>query len=205
MVCKLRHYVPLSSLKLVYDGLFHSHFQYSLLNWGRAASSHLQKLIILQNKFIRESLFCANEKPINFLYSKFNTFMITDTIKIEFAKIMFKYNNRLLPPSFNNYFTKLDEVHHYNTRQKVTSEFFQPFVALETGKKSFQHIGLKIWKNIPEEFEHCSFSSFKKYVNLLPSPNIYKITFSHSILSFLQQIINIIQMSPLKLILQLNS
>ena len=59
MVYKLRHYVPLPSL-------FHSHLQYSLLNWGRAASSHLQKLIILQNKFIRASLFCVKEKPINF-------------------------------------------------------------------------------------------------------------------------------------------
>ena len=77
---------------------------------------------------------------------------------------MLKYNNRLLPPSFNNYFTKLNVIHHYNTRQKVTSEFFQPSIASETGKKFLQHIGLKIWKNIPEEFKHCSFSSFKKYV-----------------------------------------
>ena len=49
----------LSSLKFVYYGLFHSHLEYSLLNWGRAAPSHLQKLIILQIKFIRASLFCA--------------------------------------------------------------------------------------------------------------------------------------------------
>ena len=70
----------------------------------------------------------------------------------------------LLPPSFNNYFTKLDVIHHYNTIQKVISEFFQPFFASETGKNSLQHIRLKIWKNIPEEFKHCSFSSFKKYV-----------------------------------------
>ena len=78
--------------------------------------------------------------------------MLTDMIKIEFAKFMFKCNNRLLPPSFNNYFMKLDVMHHCNSRQKVTSEFFQPFIASETDKKSLQHIGVKIWKNIPEEF-----------------------------------------------------
>ena len=65
----------------------------------------------------------------------------------------FQYNTRLI-----------FSIHHYNTRQKGTSEFFQPFIASETGKKSLQYIGLKIWKNIPEEFKHCSFSSFKKYV-----------------------------------------
>ena len=127
--------------------------------------------------------------------------ILTDMIKIEFAKFMFKYNNRLLPPSFNNSFTKLDVIHHYNTRQKATSEFFQPFIASETGKKSLQHIGLITWKNIPEEFKHCSFLLSKNTLNLLPSPNMYEITFSHSILSCLQQIINFIQMSPLKLIL----
>ena len=62
--------------------------------------------------------------------------MLADMIKIECAKFMFKYNNRLLPPSFNSYFTKLDVIHHYNTRQDVTSEFFQPFIASETGEKS---------------------------------------------------------------------
>ena len=98
MVYKLRHFVPLSSLKLVHYGLFHSRLQYSLLNWGRAASSHLQKLIIFHNKFIRASLFRAKEKPINFLYSKFNTLMLTDMIKIEFAKFMFEYNNRCYHP-----------------------------------------------------------------------------------------------------------
>ena len=40
MVYKLRDYVPLSSFKLVHYGLFLSHLQYSLLNWGRAVSSH---------------------------------------------------------------------------------------------------------------------------------------------------------------------
>ena len=45
---------------------FYSHLQYSLLNWGKAASSHLQKLIILQNKFIRASLFCAKENRLTF-------------------------------------------------------------------------------------------------------------------------------------------
>ena len=39
LVFKLRHYVSLSTLKLVYYLLFHSNIQYSLLNWGIAAKS----------------------------------------------------------------------------------------------------------------------------------------------------------------------
>ena len=59
MVYKLRHYTfpyPHSS----YCNLLRSFSllsSISLLNWGRAASSYLQKLIIPQNKFIRASFF----------------------------------------------------------------------------------------------------------------------------------------------------
>ena len=104
---------------------------------------------------------------MNFLYYKLNTLILTDMIKIEFAKFMYKYNNHLLPPSFHNYFTKLDVIHHYNTRQQLTSKVLQPFIASETGKKSLQHIGkksLKYGKTFPKNFSTAPFSSLKKYV-----------------------------------------
>jgi len=37
MVFKLRHYVPLSTLKLIYFSTFHSVIQYSPINWERAS------------------------------------------------------------------------------------------------------------------------------------------------------------------------
>ena len=43
MVFKLRHFVPLTTLKVVYYSLFQSNIQYSLINWGRAAKSYLFK------------------------------------------------------------------------------------------------------------------------------------------------------------------
>ena len=70
MICKLRHYVILSTLKLVHYSLFNSNIQYSLLNCGRAAKSYLYKLKILQNKILRAVLFCSSRSPTNLLYSK---------------------------------------------------------------------------------------------------------------------------------------
>ena len=86
MIFKRRHYVPKSTLKLVYYNLFHSTLQYSLLNWGRASKSHLQKLKILQNKIIRANLFCPRKYPTFLLYSRFGVMQLDDMIKIEFAK-----------------------------------------------------------------------------------------------------------------------
>ena len=56
--------------------------------------------------------------PTNLLYTKFCVLKLDDMIKMELANFMFKFNNKMLPHSFNNYFLKLDNIHKYNTRQK---------------------------------------------------------------------------------------
>ena len=70
MIYKLRYYVRLSTLKIVYFSLFHSHIQYSLINWGRASKSILYKLKILQNKSLKAILFCSKQDRTNLLYFK---------------------------------------------------------------------------------------------------------------------------------------
>jgi len=52
MIFKLRYYVPLSTLKLIYYSMFHSVIQYSLINKKRASKSQLQNTKILQNQFL---------------------------------------------------------------------------------------------------------------------------------------------------------
>ena len=52
IVCNLKHYVSLLTLKLVCYSLYHFNIQYFLLNWARAAKSFLHNLKILQNKIL---------------------------------------------------------------------------------------------------------------------------------------------------------
>ena len=164
IIYKLRYYVPLSTLKLVYYSMFQSHLQYSLLNWGRACKSNLHKLEVLQNKIIRACLFCPLQYHTNLLYCRFNVLKLKDMINMEIAKFMFKFNNNMLPSSFDNYFTRLDEVHNYNTRQKMRNEYFQTYIGSENGKKTLHHISLSVWKCIPQDKRHCSFPKFKQYL-----------------------------------------
>ena len=91
--------------------MFNSVLQHSLPNWGRACKSHLQKLSILQNKIIRACLFCSRRDSTALLYSKFGVLKLEDMINMEIAKFMFKFYNKMLPNSFDSYFTKLDSSH----------------------------------------------------------------------------------------------
>ena len=128
--------------------MFHSHLQYSLLNWGRACKRHCHKLVILQNNILRVCLFRPLHHPTNLLYSACSVLNLEDLIKMEFAKFMFKFSNNMLPTSFNNYFLKLDKVHNHKTRQKTHDVYFQSFVGLETGRKTLHHICLKLYGQI---------------------------------------------------------
>ena len=80
MIYKLRYYVPLSTLKIVYFSLFHSHIQYSLINWGRASKSILYKLKILQNKILRAMLFYSEQDRTNLLYFKLKILKLENMI-----------------------------------------------------------------------------------------------------------------------------
>ena len=102
MMHKLRHYVPLSTLKLIYFSMFHSQIQYSLLNRGRAAKNYLRKLEVLQNNILRVCLFRPRNCSTTSLYSKLKVSKIKDMFQMEIAKFMFKFNNQMLPSFFDS-------------------------------------------------------------------------------------------------------
>ena len=164
---KLRHYVPLNTLRIVYFSLVQSHLQYSLINWGKANNVTLHRLEIMQNKIIRASLFCHKRTLIGNLYVNFHVLKLSDLIKlhVEYVKFMYQFENNLLPVSFKKYFSNLDCIHAYDTRSKQKSKYFLPRYQTNCGKKSLQDFGIKLWSEISQEIKCLSYISFK---------NIYK-------------------------------
>ena len=63
---------------------------------------------------------------------------------MEFAKFMYKYENHMLPSSFDNYFIKLESIPNYSTRQKTAGGFFYRPIDSEFGRKRLHHICLKV-------------------------------------------------------------
>ena len=54
---------------------------------------------------------------------------------MKIAKFMFRFKNKMLPISFDNYFTNLSEIHKYNTRQKAKSGYYHHSFNSEFGRK----------------------------------------------------------------------
>jgi len=92
--------------------MFNSILQYSLINWGRAPKCYLQKLKTIQNRFLRARLFHKRDCPLKVFYSTFGVLKLDDMIEMEYTKFIFRFNKNMLPEHFNNYFIKLETIHH---------------------------------------------------------------------------------------------
>ena len=89
-------------------------------------------------------LFYSKQDRTNLIYSKLKILQLDDMIAMEYAKFIFKLNNYMLPDSFNYYFTKLENVHKYNTKQKRRNEYFQRRISSESGRKTLYQICLQV-------------------------------------------------------------
>ena len=80
LIFTLRHYIPLATCKLVYYGMFQSVILYSLINWGKINATNRRKLEVLQNKFVRASLFSLWNTSTKLLYHQFHSLKLKDII-----------------------------------------------------------------------------------------------------------------------------
>ena len=126
----LGHFVPSSTLLNIYCSLVQPYFSYGKAVWGQAASTNLEKILILQKRALRLIHFkpfrfhavplfkLSNVLPLNFLYFK--------TICL----IMHDVSNNVTPPNVSKLFTYSSKVHHHNTRFSAAGNFYNFFLFL---------------------------------------------------------------------------
>ena len=142
------------------------------------SNSKLNSIEILQNRFLRASLFYDSRTSVNVLYNEFRVLKLNDMVDMEFVKFVFKFSNNMLPRYFKNYFRSLGTIHDHTTRQKAKKDFFHTYAQTKWDKNMMQHRGLNLWKNVPMEMKNLTFSLFKKSykINVLKNCSLIEIT-----------------------------
>ena len=166
VLSRLRHYLPINSLITVYHSVVFSHLQYAISSWGSASTSLLKTIKTIQNKIIRLITFSSCRSNAEKLYAQFKILNLNDIYKLQLAKLMHKYKHDCLPSIFNYLFTKLDNIHSYNTRQKTSQEYIVPRKRLATAQKPLAYIGVKIWESLYQNLKVQPFYIFKKTCKL---------------------------------------
>ena len=116
MLAKIRHYVSKESLRSIYFAIFSSLMNYGAHVWGQVSNGHVKRIMKLQDKSIRIINFAKYHEPTSKLYQTSNILKFEDQIKLSNYFHVHDSINRKLPPSLQDKFQYLHEIHTHKTK-----------------------------------------------------------------------------------------
>ena len=150
---KVRYLLSRDALMLLYHSLVGQKLRYGLICWATATNFLLNKVDVLHNKIVRYLTFsktCSRAWP---LYCKLNVLPLDILIELEWGKVMFKFQNNMLPKTFDCYFMK--PRHHHATRYAKQKNFEQVRTNTAKERTLLKYIGPKKWSNIPIDIKEA--------------------------------------------------
>jgi len=97
MFFKIRKFVLIAVLRLLYFSFVHYHLRYCVISWGTANNSVLQPLPVLQNNILLMMTFTKYRCHIFPLYKNLKILKLNDIHQFEFSKFMHKFHHGKLP------------------------------------------------------------------------------------------------------------
>ena len=112
---KLKHYLPMCTMRTLYFSMVGSVLNYGILTWGFAHG----RLIKIQKRVIRiitRSKYNAHTEP---LFKTLGILKLEDNMKLNALKFYFKYTHEALPQFFSSFDLSTQGAHHsHYTRQR---------------------------------------------------------------------------------------
>jgi len=96
---------------------------------------------VLQNRIVKYMTFSNRTSSASNIFKLLKIIKVSDLHQLNLVKFMYKYNADILPSSFDNFFSKLCNIHDHGTRQ-VSGNFHRKRVRTDYGKKMPRYVGL---------------------------------------------------------------
>ena len=160
MLSKVRHYVDLDSLKMLYYTLIHPYLNYCLTAWGGAPISTLKPLITFQKKVIRIITKSKFDHPSTELFTQLGILPLPQQYNLNISILMHKTSNNNITGNYN--LIKANKIHNYNTRFAANSNYYRKFNKLNLGLNTFTAKGSQLWSKIPLNLKSLPLHLFKK-------------------------------------------
>ena len=169
VLSRIKHQLPVSVLRIIYNSLFASHTMYGLSVWGSSPHSHMERLIKLQKKAVRHVVSAKYNSHTEPIFKKLNVLSINDAYKLQCCKIYYKEKQGSL---HNYHSSKLQtNMQHHSTMTRQSSDIN---ISRWTKNVHKQTINFKIgtiWNALPREIrnvtlisEHSFAKKLKKYL-----------------------------------------
>lgn len=158
---RLKKVVPRNILLSIYQSMILPYLSYCIVVWGSCASTHLNRITVLQKRAIRMITGSAPFSHTDPLFQKVNQLKVQDIYKLQIANFMFSYLHNLVPKFLENCFRENCSVIPYSTRQSNHIQI--PSFKYDFSRTTIRYSGPKLWNSLESEIKCCpSLSSFKK-------------------------------------------
>ena len=162
---RLKHYLPVYTLKVLYNSLILSQLTYGILAWGNT-NTRLYKLQKKSLRIIANVGYNAHTGPI---FKSLFLLKLEDIYRLNVLKFYYRHCHNQLPPYFQRFIFKTrGDVHHHDTRQKNLINITK--VRTVVAENTLRHISCKIINEslqcILEKIYKHSLQGFNSYVKL---------------------------------------
>ena len=167
MLCKIRHFVNIETLHMIYYGIFSSILMYGSQIWGQQ-NNIVKKLQVLQNKALRIMHFQPKGTSATPLFKKSEILKLTDHVNLQNFLFAHDSLNNILPSPLTGQLSLVDSDH--NTRNETWLQLNRPRTkTINYGSKSIKSKSIDIWNFInkdsyQEKLHTKSRSICKKFV-----------------------------------------
>ena len=161
VLSKLKHILPRSILRSLYQTLILPHLTYCCTIWSGCSKYLLNKLFILQKRAIRHITFSQARDHTNDLFKSLNLLKLIDLINLYVASFVYRSLHKMLPHSLKAYFTHNSSIHSHNTRQ---ADHLHTRKCLNNlYRKSLHYRAITLWNPLPPTLKaKPSLVSFRK-------------------------------------------
>ena len=157
LLFKIRKFVSIVVLKMLYYSFVYCHLQYCIMSWGTANNSILQPLNVLHNNILRIMTFSIYSCYVTALYKNLSVLKLNCKYRLELAKFMHKLHHGALPKIFDNFFKIIYNSYSYKTRFADNQNYFMQRVCANS-KKSISYRGLRSGKKAKRVWKPCPMS-----------------------------------------------
>ena len=166
ILSKLRYYVNIDVLKMLYNSLIYPFFTYGVHVSGLTYPTYLNSLTALQKRLVRIMTFSEPASHSEPLLKSLNLLKFCDIIHVEIISFVYHWFHKLTPSCFADYLKPISSVHPYYTRQSNNDNLFLNQVqTTQYGLRSLCFSGAKLWNSLPLDIKQITpFSRFRQNV-----------------------------------------
>ena len=119
LISKARKLLNADALLTLYYSFLYPYLCYCNHVWGSTYITNLQKLVVLQKKIVRMISGSGYRDHTDPLFTNLSLIKFVDLNKYMIGKFMFRYHVDDVPHIFEGYFSKISDIHDYETRKMM--------------------------------------------------------------------------------------